>query len=75
MLNGIGSKLISDADCGFVANAGDYVKLSNNILRASDLSKFDLKKLGANSELFYQNNFSKKELIQKLNNKIFNNNE
>ena len=75
MLNGIGSKLISDADCGFVANAGDYVKLSENIMRASDLSKFDLKKLGANSELFYQNNFSKKELIQKLNNKIFNNNE
>ncbi len=75
MLNGIGSKLISDADCGFVANAGDYVQLSENILRASELPKFDLKRLGANSKLFYKNNFSKKELMQKINNKILDNNE
>jgi len=71
MLNGIGSKLVIDAGCGLTADAGDYVKLSSNILESSNLSKSELNSMGICANIFYENNFSKKDLMKKLNTTIF----
>ncbi|MBT7817126.1 MAG: glycosyltransferase WbuB, partial [Polaribacter sp.] len=43
MLNGAGSKVILEANCGIVANAGDYKKLAKNVLKSNTLSNEKLK--------------------------------
>ena len=49
MLNGEGADNILDADCGFIVNAGDYSSLAKTILKTSELSGEELRKLGNNS--------------------------
>lgn len=66
MLNGEGSENIIDADCGFTVSAGDYVGLSETILKASLLSVDKLNKLGENSRVYYERNFKMAECISNL---------
>tara|TARA_B110000211_G_scaffold94353_1_gene110043 strand:- start:317 stop:556 length:240 start_codon:yes stop_codon:yes gene_type:complete len=63
MLNGAGSKVVLDANCGLVANAGDYKKLAKNVLESYALSNETLEGLGSNAFNFYLKNYSKEKLI------------
>ena len=73
MLNGIGSLLIEDSKSGFVANASDYKGLTNNIVYASSLPKSELQVMGLNAKTFYDQNFSKIELMKRMNSLLLNN--
>jgi glycosyltransferase involved in cell wall biosynthesis len=73
MLNGIGSLLIEDSKSGFVANASDYKGLTNNIVYASSLPKSELHVMGLNAKTFYDQNFSKVELMKRMNSLLLNN--
>lgn len=66
MLNGEGSENIIDADCGFTVPAGDYVGLSETIVKASLLSQDKLQTLGQNSRLYYERYFKMSACISNL---------
>lgn len=66
MLNGIGSQIVKDADCGYSANAGDFKILAKNVEKASSLTKKELKIFGDNAKRYYNSNFSKEKIISDL---------
>lgn len=66
MINGIGNKIINDSDCGFTADAGDYEKLAENVLIAYNSSADDLFHKGQNGKSFYEKEFDKQTIIDKL---------
>ena len=68
MLNGIGSQIINEANCGFTANAGDYIMLARNVIRAANLSNNNLNELGKNAHIYYRLNFSMSKILNDFEN-------
>ncbi|MDD3322944.1 MAG: glycosyltransferase family 4 protein [Paludibacter sp.] len=66
MLNGIGAEVMAKAECGYVANAGDYAMLANNIIEAYNQESGILLQKGLNGKEYYNKNFSKKVIIDNL---------
>ncbi len=66
MLNGIGARIIVDSKCGYVTGASDSVTLANNIIEAYSNKKEDLVEKGLNGKKYYNEFFSKKQIIDKL---------
>jgi len=66
MINGIGNKVINDANCGYTANAGNAEKLAENIIKAYNAPKETLVELGSNGRLYYMKEFDKGAIIDKL---------
>lgn len=64
------SDIINEAKCGLTASSGDYIQLSKNIIKLSELSGDDLRKLGDNAKKYYLSNFSRKEILMELEEKI-----
>ena len=64
------SNIINEAKCGLTASSGDYIQLSKNIIKLSQLSKNDLQKMGDNAKKYYLNNFNRKEILMELEEKI-----
>ena len=62
-VNGEAAKIIEEADCGFVAPAEDVDGLVSCIERLIDSDR-DL--LGEKSRKYYENNFQKKDFLEKL---------
>ena len=70
MLDGAGSNVVLDADCGLTAPAGDYVKLANNVLKYSKF-KADIKiKHSENSLKYYKENYAKDKIVENFINEI-----
>lgn len=66
MLNGIGAKVIKDANCGYTCNAGDYQSLAKNVIDAYHQEKQILLQKGVNGKAYYNVYFSKKVIIDNL---------
>lgn len=66
MLNGIGADLMSDAKCGYVSTAGDPVLLANNVIKAYKEESSVLLNMGINGKKYYNQNFSKKMVMDRL---------
>jgi len=66
MLNGEGASVIQDAKCGFAVAAGDYLSLVQKICTIKSLGRNVLQKMGENSKIFYEANFSKDIIIADL---------
>lgn len=66
MINGIGNKVINDANCGYTANAGDEVTLAENIIKAYNAPEETLVELGLNGRAYYMKEFDKGAIIDKL---------
>lgn len=66
MLNGIGNKIIKEADCGYNATAGNYKKLADNVILAANTDRKILESKGNNGMQFYKENFSKEKVIDNL---------
>lgn len=66
MMNGIGNEIISKAECGLTANAGDAQQLADNIIQLYKTELDSLEIMGKNAEEFYQKNFSKNEIINRI---------
>jgi glycosyltransferase involved in cell wall biosynthesis len=64
------SNIINEAKCGLTANSGDYIQLSKNIIKLNQLSKKDLQKMGDNARKYYLKNFSRKQILMELEEKI-----
>ena len=70
MLNGDGSSIINESKSGFVANAGDYKRLSENVQKCFSLSSIKLDELGQNAFNYYKINYSKDKIIDFFINEI-----
>ncbi|MDA7656719.1 glycosyltransferase family 4 protein [bacterium] len=68
MIDGECGKIINEADCGYAAQSGDYKMLSQNMLKMAKISRDELARMGRNSKVYFENNFSLKEAITKLEN-------
>ena len=66
MLNGEGNKLINNSKCGFAVSAGDDTQLAKKAIELKNLTIEEKIEMEGNSKLYYQNNFSKKMLLDKL---------
>ncbi|HHX68354.1 MAG TPA: glycosyltransferase family 4 protein [Gallicola sp.] len=66
MINGIGKKIIDDSECGFTTNAGNYVGLAENIIKAYNTPHEILVKMGTKGKLYYHKEFEKKNIIDRL---------
>lgn len=66
MVDGIGNEIVEDAKCGYTARAGDYKELANNAIRMSSLSLEEKNKMEENSFKYYQDNFSRNQVIAAL---------
>lgn len=58
--------IIKEADCGFFSNAGDTKGLVVNIMRFMNLPTEEREKLSENALRYYDNNFDKTILMDKL---------
>lgn len=66
MLNGIGAKVIRDADCGYACNANDYNSLADIVINASHQKTNFLIQKGENGKQYYNQHFSKQVIIDNL---------
>ncbi len=66
MLDGIGSKIIQDAECGYVCSAGNYNELAKLVLKLYSLDQAGLTNFGINAHNYYTENFSKEKILNSL---------
>jgi colanic acid biosynthesis glycosyl transferase WcaI len=66
MLNGEGSRVIEEANCGYTSRAGDYNNLAESIITMSTLKQEQLNQLGLNAILYSHYKFDRKQLISQL---------
>ena len=66
MMDGEGSKLIKEANAGLITSSGDYIGLSKNIQKIKAFKQRERYKLGKNGKIFYNKNFTKNILMEKL---------
>lgn len=65
-LNGEGGKIILEAGAGAVSPAGDYQQLAKCALYLKNLPASELAKMGRNGRKYYEENFSRERLLEKL---------
>lgn len=65
-LDGIGNKIISESNSGFASKAEDHELLANNILTLFKLSKEEKEKLSNNALDYFDKNFNKQNLLERL---------
>ena len=64
-IDGSATRIINEAKCGFCVNSGDYYGLSKLMQSIID-GKIDLKALGNNGRLFFVNNFTIDNHLERL---------
>lgn len=65
-LDGIGNKIISESNSGYASKAEDHELLANNILSLYKLSKAEKEKLSNNALTYFDKNFNKQHLLERL---------
>ncbi len=66
MLNGEGSEIIKEANCGIVSDAGNYIGLAQNILYLKNISSTQLKQMGQKGKQYCWLHFNKQKCIDHL---------
>ena len=70
-LDGIGKKIITDSNSGLCSNAEDHIKLSQNIIKLSEMPKEERNRMSRNAIKYFRANFEKDKLLDQLT-EIFN---
>jgi glycosyltransferase involved in cell wall biosynthesis len=65
-LNGEGSRIVQEAKAGFTSKAEDPIDLANNLKKALRLTQVELKNLGENSRNYFEKEFERNQLINRL---------
>ena len=66
-ISGEASRIIKDAQCGFVSDAEDHLALKDNIVAFYNLDINKKKELGLNGKNYSDINFNKKNILNNLN--------
>lgn len=67
MINGAGNDVVEEAKCGLTAKAGDYEALAANVKKMYAMSKDELSDMGKSAKLYYDKNFAKDMVIDRVN--------
>lgn len=67
MINGVGNDVVEDAKCGLTAKAEDYKTLAENVKRMYAMSKAELEEMGKAARSYYDKNFAKDMVIDRVN--------
>lgn len=70
VLEGEGARVINEAQCGLVSSPDDIEKLTDNIIKISNLNIEDLKNMAAAAKQYFDNNFNKKNIISNLESEL-----
>ena len=65
-LDGIGNKIISESNSGFACEAENHELLAENIIKLYKLSKAEKEKLSKNALIYFEKNFNKQYLLERL---------
>lgn len=65
-LDGEGKKIIEESNCGLTAPAEDSIELANQVIRFKDMSIIERKTMGANGLSYYNSEFNRDMLINRL---------
>ena len=65
-IDGEGAKIVNDANCGVTSPAEDSLKLSEAIKELMALDKSSLNELGNNGRAYYEKEFDRNNLLEKL---------
>ena len=65
-IDGEGAKIVSDAKCGVTSPAEDSIALSNIIKELMALDKSNLNEMGNNGRAYYEKEFDRDYLLEKL---------
>ena len=60
------SQIINEAKCGLTSDSGNYIALSKNMIKLSNLSKEELSLMAQNSKNYYKENFERKDILMTL---------
>lgn len=66
MLNGIGNKIVEEANCGLTARASDYQTLAENVNKMYAMDSARLKELGDSACMYYKQHFDKTTVINSI---------
>ena len=66
MISGEGAKIISEAKCGLVSDAGDSSSLALNAVKFAQMKVMEREELGKNGYKYYQDFFSKEKAFSTL---------
>lgn len=64
--NGEVQDIVRTSNSGLYGDAGNVENFVNNIIKFSEMSELELEELGENSKQYYDTNFDKKQLMNKL---------
>lgn len=67
MINGAGNDVVEEAKCGLTAKAEDYEALAANVKAMYAMSKDELAEMGKRAKAYYDLNFAKDNVIDKVN--------
>lgn len=67
-LNGEGKKIINESNCGFAVSAGDHILLARKAIELKNMESKIKQRMQYNSLTYYEMNFSKTMLFDKLEN-------
>ena len=65
-MDGIGKKIIMDSNSGLCSNTEDHKKLSQNIIKLSEMSKEERNRMSRNAIKYFRANFEKEMLLDRL---------
>jgi len=65
-LDGEGSRIILDADCGLCSGAEDVDGLARNVLEFRRISVLERERLGGNALAYYRKEFERDKLLVRL---------
>ena len=66
-VDGISSKIIKEAKCGFASPAEDYKELANNVITFLNYKFSKKKNMAKNAGVYYEKNFSREIFLMKIN--------
>jgi len=66
-LNGESAEIINESNSGISVESGDSIKLARKAILMSEMNKEELKKLGKNGEIYFDENFSKEIFLKQIN--------
>lgn len=60
MLNGAGSDVVDEAQCGLTAKSGDYKALAANVKKLYGMNKAEIREMGERAKSYYLKYFEKR---------------
>ena len=65
-LDGEGSRVISDSNCGFASPSEDHISMSESIIKLMKLSKKEREIMGNNGRIYFEKEFEREKQLDKL---------